>query len=345
MLKRMHEPALTQPPRRRVKMALPLRSTPPRRRSGEATVTRSSRPRQRKRFAGTLRVIVMSGAVTAATATWLVNAAWVRAQELLAATGDQLMHYAGATQQDGERTVHLNGSTLRLRTGTTTTHIKELLDVFHARCRQRNGRFAQQLQELQGTRAAHVPASARSWPFADGVLRLEAASEGFVACLDAGGGRVTVSELVRRFGALAATGDLSQLGHLRYVRARRGGDSTTFVALWTDGPMNLASMFPNEGDAPGQDLRGLPRPGGSRRLLSFWEQDQAPWLGMYASPLGRQQLLEKYLVQLGEAGWTPSQQKLLQPTGGFVVGRHGALAAVAAAGGPDATLVTVSLLR
>jgi hypothetical protein len=48
---------------------------------------------------------------------------------------------------------------------------------------------------------------------------------------------------------------------------REGSGARVFTA-WTHGTFNVLTMFPKYGDAPGEDLGGVPRPEGGRRTLS-----------------------------------------------------------------------------
>jgi hypothetical protein len=69
--------------------------------------------------------------------------------------------------------------------------------------------------------------------------------------------------------AFAASGDLGSLGKVRYVVARPSGPHRTLVAgIWTEGSFNVRQMVSSAGDAPGNDILGVPRPASSRRILS-----------------------------------------------------------------------------
>lgn len=116
---------------------------------------------------------------------------------------------------------------------------------------------------------------------------------------------------LRRF---LASGDLSALGHLRYVQAERGRHATSFAALWSDGPLPLTTMFPARGDVPGSDLPEVPRPPGSQRLLVVEEAGEPLQLRVYRAngAAGRQgktsvaAWANAYRSFLYSAGWRSS---------------------------------------
>jgi hypothetical protein len=63
-------------------------------------------------------------------------------------------------------------------------------------------------------------------------------------------------------------------------------------------------MFPKAGDAPGVDFPDLPRPPGSRRILSAWEEGQAPAVNIYESSTLKPDQLDKfYRAELPKLGW------------------------------------------
>ncbi|MEO7038057.1 MAG: hypothetical protein ABI548_29080 [Polyangiaceae bacterium] len=165
---------------------------------------------------------------------------------------------------------------------------------------QRHGGLAGADQVLS-TRRSSLDHAATSW--LRGAFREESATGGFVACLDTGGA-LGPAELARRIHAFARTGELGDLGELRYVLARREGDSTTALVLWTEGEFPLLRMFPDHGDAPGIDPLGIPRPGHAERLLSAAERDAPYSLTLYRVSSEPAAALGDYLEELKRAGWS-----------------------------------------
>ncbi|MDQ3031029.1 MAG: hypothetical protein M3Y87_01325 [Myxococcota bacterium] len=239
-----------------------------------------------------------------------VVARQVRAEtnEIMMGVGAQMMQYADADAQDAPRTLVLNGQQLAFGSGHTDDHdVGEVLDFFQARCSQRNGRLVDHVRELASER--DVPASETS--MLDGTLRESTPRGGYVACFDVGEERESFEGLLARLTAFTDSGNLAELGGLRYVYARaleNGG--THFLVFHTDDRLNIYEMFPATGDAPGADPAGLPRPASVRRLLSAWEDGDPHAINIYTSTTrDAAELHAWYQDELPRAGWT-----LYEPT-------------------------------
>jgi hypothetical protein len=219
--------------------------------------------------------------------------------------GVQMMQYAGAERQDAPRTLLLNGQEMRFSTAHTTHGVDAVLDFYEGKCAEHSTRMHEQFAELAQRRGGSIPEGSTS--SLDGIMRHEDGDRGFVACLDTGGERIELAELTRRLEAFQESGDLSAIGHLRYAYANRppGRERTHLVAFWTEGPLNIREMFPTQGDAPGADLRDVPRPAGSRRILHAWEEGHPESMLVYGECSRRKEgLLRSYRQVLPEHGWT-----------------------------------------
>jgi hypothetical protein len=230
------------------------------------------------------------------------KSSYASANELMMTVGAQMMRLAGAVRQDQPRTIVLNGLALRFTSGSTEAPVSAVLDFFQARCRERNGRFAEQFREITrgrpGMRVSNDP------PLGNGVLRYIVGHQGTVACLDTGGQKLEPAEIIGRIRRFLSTGELSDIGELRYVMAERQGEVTSFITFWTEGSANIFRAFGSGGDAPGLDPLYIPRPPKARRLISAWEQNQAPALTVYAtSSLDLGNLARFYRERLGQLGW------------------------------------------
>jgi hypothetical protein len=233
-----------------------------------------------------------------AVALWL-RSAHARASEALLSVGAELMKIEGANPNPA-RSVVLNGLTVHLRTASTDHDLHSVLDRFHALCRARTGVQAPQaaLDKLRG--GAHSVATPA---LLDGVLRAESDSEGVIACVDTGS-QLSLTDLTSRLQAFAETGDLNEVGELRYVLARRVDGKTAVLTLWTEGSTPLLEMFPASGDAPGQDPADISRPQGTRRLLSTWENGQRYSMTAYVAGGERvAELVAFYEQDFRSKGW------------------------------------------
>jgi hypothetical protein len=93
---------------------------------------------------------------------------------------------------------------------------------------------------------------------------------------------------------------------MRYIYAEESEGTTLFVAFWTEGEFKVLDMFPPEGDAPGRDIDGVPRPPHARRILSAWEEGEPQSITVYdGSPQDPDGLEAWYREQMPEEGWHP----------------------------------------
>lgn len=274
----------------------------------------------------------------------LVTAVNARADAALLRLGTLVMDYADATHQQPPRTVLLNGAQARLSVGATTRSVSDALDHFQRRCAQRSGGLGKQLRDAL---VASGQAHAKSVPhdaLLDGIYRVGNDTRGVVACLDLGEAPVSMAELAARVQRVTDTGDLSQLGNLRFVSVERGDQRTVFVALWTDGPINVRHMFPSDGDAPGIDAVSIPRPAGARRVLSAWETGQDKAVHAYTTTTPLTTVRRGYLAQLRAAGFQFFDDNVAQADGAIVQRADRTFAIAFSAADTGTTLVTISSL-
>lgn len=237
-------------------------------------------------------------------AAMAVVARQVRAEtnEIMMGVGAQMMTYADADVQDAPRTLFVNGQRLAFGSGHSDDHdVGEVLDFFEARCRQRDGRLVDHVRELAQEREIAAPDTS----MLDGTLREDSARGGYVACFDVGEEREGVEGLLSRLTAFTNSGNLADLGGLRYVYARRTDEGGThFLVFHTDDRLNIYEMFPATGDAPGIDAEDVPRPAHVRRLLSAYEDGDPHAVSMYTSTIrDAAELQAWYQDELPRAGW------------------------------------------
>lgn len=264
--------------------------------------------------ARTMPVNACAAAVTAALllASVAIQRVHAGGLELAQSIGEPLLAYAGASQDEGLRTLVINGARLRMRTGSTTDSIDAVLDAHAEPCRS-------------GTLTP------------DPLVRTRRADQGFIGCIVPRAG-----PLLERVRALGETQDFASLGELRFAWAMQSPSGTRYVAIASEGELKLPAMFPADGDAPGIDPLGLPRPPAARRLLTTWQEGQAPMLVSYRSELALSDAFSRYTAALSHARLrfervptrTEGEQPLLVHDGG-----HQHLAVLAADG--DGTLISI----
>jgi hypothetical protein len=224
---------------------------------------------------------------------WVALRAQAAGSEWMMDAGASMLRYARARHVDGPRRVRVNGVALQLISGSTDDGLSAVLDAFDRRCRAVGRGFG---PPGALARAAGLP----EWV---PVVREELGDRGYLGCLDPGARELSLDELAMRLRAFARTGDLAEVGDLRFVFALRDGARTSYVGLYTEGALPLTRLFPAQGDAPGVDPDGLPRPPASRRLLSASVEGAAPLLVSYRSPLPPARIEAQYRGRLIDGGF------------------------------------------
>jgi hypothetical protein len=226
-----------------------------------------------------LRLGAFAVLVSVSVAALALRAARADVDEALWAMGTGTLAFPGAPSEEVRR-LHLNGVRFSFRTRTVDASLDDVLDHYETTCG-----------------AAIATQTARN------------GAAGYVACLDLGSAPLGLGEIVSRFVRFAETGDLLEVGAPRYVLARRAADGAPskvlLLTVWADAQFNLYRMLPRPGaDAVGVDLDGVPRPPGSRRVLSAWEERRPSGVFVYRVPLMSAQELESfYRAELLGAGW------------------------------------------
>lgn len=245
------------------------------------TLTTKARPSKARRIfrrAGQASLIALFVGVVAAG--WVYHRARAQVSETLMSLGEQMMHYADARTQDAPRDLVLNGETIRFSSGTAERSASEVLDFFEERCAESDGGLPEQVRALHEARPDLIDAP----PDRGMALREDNGKRGYVACIDFGSA-IGFAELGERIARFGRSGDVGDLGKMRYVFVEeyehRGTPRTHFVAMWTTGSFNLARMFPKEGDAPGLDIEGVARPRTGRRVLTGFERGHPYVMSVY----------------------------------------------------------------
>ncbi len=234
-----------------------------------------AKPRKERLLPKIARLAAFLCVVSAALAVVAASRAIADVEDAALSLGNELGKLGEAGQT---RSIRLNGQSVHVVASTEDGELGAHLDRFESYCRASTAGLDEGFQALPAEVQARIPKGGGRRAAA-GVLREETAAQGMVACVvrpegEAEGG---VLDLVDRVSELGASGDLSALGHMRYFHARATKKGRThIVAAWTDGPFRLDAMFPDAGDAPGQDPRFAPRPPRSVRLLTA-EVDGVPY--------------------------------------------------------------------
>lgn len=218
--------------------------------------------------------------------------------ERFAAFGESLLAIDGFRTHSAPRRLGLNGMELGVVTLSTSLDVPSTLDRLEAVC-SRGGLISPETLLGRKPEGATVRAFER---FTRGILRQETDERGVVGCIDTGE-RLDPSTLDERLAALGKTGDLGELGALRFVFVRRARGTTTALVLWSDGSLPFLRAFPKTGDAPGRDLDDVPRPMGSRRLLSASELGAPYAIALYELGPSNGDAFGSYVRELERLGF------------------------------------------
>jgi len=263
--------------------------------------------RETARWAAVLRLAAFLVAVGLFAFASLLRSVRADVAEVFWEVGSGIMDYPGAGN-DGVRELMLNGVRVSFRTQMVDAPLTDVLRHYEHLCSSRDGGLSGQLSALS---SAHLRSGAT--PLVLRAMTTQAAHNdrsGYVACLDMGDAPRAFESIGRRFLRFASSGDLSEVGSLRYVFARRADASSeneTFVfTMWADSGFNVSRILPAEGtDAEGFDLAGLPRLPGSQRILSAWEPGQPSGVTVYRVAASSAREAESfYRSELPKNGWT-----------------------------------------
>jgi hypothetical protein len=248
-----------------------------------------------------LRVIFLLVFIIAALLSSLLRVSVASAEEGLMALGQHLAVVAEQGLGTDGRGVLINGQVVGFRVLTTSKSLESALDFYELWCREGSGVFSEELEAVEEM-AASVGID-RSWK--DLTMRSQSGPRGYVACIQQPGHRPDIQTLQARLAAFNKSGDLSELGRFHYVYATDLGQERRVVAVWTQGPFRPYALFPADGDAPGEEIPGIPRPPSGRRSLSAGELGTPQTLNIYIEcEQSAEELAGFYREQLVRNQWT-----------------------------------------
>jgi len=198
--------------------------------------------------------------------------------------------------------VTLNGQQLLLGSRTVDLSIEQVLARFSALCMQDAGDPLASLGSTHDAKPASTLEEQLLEPLL--VLRHSTGNEGAATCF-VGAGRGGISALAGRLQELVRTRDLSALGALRYLRVRKLAQGSHVVVVWNRGPLRIDAMFPEHGDAPGEDFALGARPPDAVRMFSAATRGSEHGVNMYRSRRPSEHALEQYGRSLQARGFAP----------------------------------------
>lgn len=287
------------------------------------------------------------GRVTAYAGVLATVLAFAWARSVQAAIGEKTLQLGHELAKfgdllDGTHRVLLNGEAVYVASAVTEQTMGQVLDRFDQECRAHSGGLQAEFDHLPATVQRKLAQKApAAWDLRLGVVREERADEASIMCLERREG-TGLRDVVRRLTDFARTGDLGEVGDLRYVYARKtDGGKVHVLSTFTEGRFNLYKVIGNEGVEPGgADPAATPRPPNSTRTWSAQLQGSMFGVYLFDSTSTPEQVLQFYDESLPARGW----KSLVQHSG---IGAHlweyeGVTMLVQAFRDDDGTRVTVA---
>jgi hypothetical protein len=259
------------------------------------------------------------------------------ADALLLAAGDTVLKYERALHAEHVDALRVNGLEFKVASGSATDPLGVVLDRFQTVCQDENADLRSGVEMLGKRTRSEVP-------FA-GTLRAERDGRGAVACLGRNwNSSVQGRTLVARLHGFLPAADVAAIGPLRLFFVSQAAGHTTYVVLSSEGSFPLLRAFPREGDAPGRDPDGVPRPAAVVRRLSAWAPGASASVVVYeATNAEPHAALVAYRSALSAAGFEISPRSTSEE---YVLARHGTRAVLASVTrtGEEGAFLTVVVL-
>jgi hypothetical protein len=206
----------------------------------------------------------------------------------------------------GVHRVRLNGEAIYVASALSDQSMTEILDRVERQCREHSGGLLEQFdglpQEARDRMGKQIPTV---WRQRLGTIREERKDEASIACIERREGN-GLTDVVKQLRAFAASGDLSEIGNLRYVYARPTEAGKVHVlSTVTEGSFNLYRILGKDAAEPaGSDPPGAPRPPGSTRVLSAELDGSMFGAHMFAASQAPEDVLKFYDQELPPRGWS-----------------------------------------
>jgi hypothetical protein len=262
-----------------------------------------------QRLAGSARVLAYLALLLGLASVWSLHRVLAQAELAMSRSGEKLARELGPLLIGRPQTISLNGQRLVLSSRQSALEPHEVLERFARHCAGENGDAPEAVLSAPQQLAAQNVKDGMFARLLDvsgqlGVLRSERENEGHLACFARTRERAGLEKLAEDVQAFVEDGDFARLGELRYVTARKLDNGQTHVlVVWSEGPLRLAALFPERGDAPGSDMQDVPRPPASTRQFCALGFGHDYGLRQYAARGSSDQLLAYYARELPKRGW------------------------------------------
>jgi hypothetical protein len=254
----------------------------------------------KKKLLGTARVLAYGTVVAAGLGALTVRSA-------VADVGTQSLELGRklADLQDvihGAQEFRLNGQTVFFSSTKSDEAVAAVLDRFEHHCDNARAFDALKWKTLADMKGTDIDKTGKVSRF--GVLRKEDATvgDGVVMCFTNSSGP---RDFLTSMQAFAVSGDLHDLGDVRYAHATRKDGSTTVQTMWTDGSFNIRSIIGTPGhDSIGSDFATLPRPIHATRTITAEALNTPYSARIYESTDAPDVVLQAYSDKMLADGWS-----------------------------------------
>ncbi len=256
-----------------------------------------------KRWMGVSRVVAYGTFVSLGLGALTVRSAYANAKDESLKMGRDLADVADLLTN--VNAVNINNQPIYIANSSTTDSPSAVLDRFEAFCNRDTAFSDTQWRDLANVKGRPIPGASKAGLNKLGVMRKddEARHDGMVMCFTRDGKQTTpFLDAIRTFGQ---TGDISDLGNMRYVHVSRAKSGNTLVqTVWTEGKFNLREIVSDRpGDAPGSDPAVLPRPAHSERRFTALAMGAPYAARIYQSSDAPEVALKQYDQEMDKRGW------------------------------------------
>lgn len=247
---------------------------------------------------GWMRVFAYGTAVGIVCAVFSIKFARAEVIDNALVVGRQMTELAHSTKNQALK-VRMNGQDVVYNSQLSNDSPEAILDRYEKLCKEN---AAQSPEDWKDLAEKSKPSAGKDIAETGGTMRGGSKDEGTVMCfVRSSTSKPKIGEALATF---QATGELGAIGQLRYAYVRKTKKGATHVlAMWTMDKFNVKEMFPEAGDAPGEDFAELPRPGDSRRLFSVQIAGAPYGLNVYESNEDPVALANSIDQRLTKNGW------------------------------------------
>lgn len=259
--------------------------------------TDNTPPRRRR----ALRVAIYLGTLGLLATCFAAQRAAAELSERSAALGRSLENFAGLSGR--VTALSFNGASFSVSTKVLDESVEQTLERFVARCNEDTELLATDLErELKPRLGLDARVLQRLLVMRDKL------DDGTATSVCLGGlGEGGLSGLTTRMQAFAKSGDVSELGQLRYTFMRGVGNRTHVILVSAEGPLQLGELFPSDArDVPGPEVVPGIRPAHATRIVAAAAAGTPHVMNAFRVAAEPSAAMSDYGEQLKAAGYAPT---------------------------------------